>query len=217
MSWIFFYRINEEVTVESHSWALTYQMEEFQAVRESRDCPAPNDAYSISSRTETRTRQVQDGQTCRQECSNRRIDQGDGSFRTVRECRDVCEPRYRDERYQVEVCSYTIDKWVELDEPDAAPWAMAIGNNLNPVWPDIESQYPQCDNASAQLGVQCWEDRQEEYTLQFRRENGEIATCKLNDIDKWQAFKDGEKAVVPFTFFSRLRDKALCDEIEPIG
>ncbi len=210
----FFMRVSEEVTVVKHTWERTYEIQEYARVNETRDCPAPSDAYDVSRRTERRPREVPDGQDCREVCTERRVDPGDGSGQVVQDCNTVCETRYRTEYYNVEVCSYSINRWTDVDEEGDASWAIAGGAGINPQWPDVENRLPNCDIASEQVGQQCWENREEQYTLYFRRDNGKEVTCDFEDVDTWLAYEDGQQAKVKFTFFSRLRNKALCDEIE---
>lgn len=204
----FFMRIHENVTIASHSWERGYQIQEYQRVRDTGDCSSvPSGADIISRRSETR--RVQDGETCHQECEQRQVDQGDGSGRVENVCRDVCEPRYVNR--DVQVCTYEVNRWVNID----ADWAKVSGNNLSPTWPDV-SGIPSCDNAPNRLDQECWKDREEKYTLHFIRENGDEAQCDMNDINEWLSFADGDEGRVAFTYFSRLRDKALCDTLEAI-
>ncbi len=204
----FFMRITENVTIESHSWERSYQIQEYQEVRETSDCSAmPGGADVVSRRTESR--RVQEGETCRQECEQRRVDQGDGSGRMENVCRNVCEPNYV--QRNVQVCTYDIDKWVNIN----VDWAEEAGNSINPVWPDVGTT-PSCNNAPNRIGEQCWKDQEEKYTLHFVRENGDNAKCDMDNVDEWRSFEDGQEVSVAFTYFSRLRDKALCDTLEPI-
>ncbi len=214
---IFFYKQNEAVTVASHSWQHIYQIEAYQTHHETRDCPAPSGAYNIRRRTEQRSRQVPDGQDCETVCTDRRVDQGDGSFRTERDCRQQCTTRYRTEYYNVQVCTYDIDRWTELDEEKEATWAIASGNDTAPYWPDIESrQVPSCSNAPQTIGQLCWEEREATYILNLRRNNGKMVDCQIDNQNEWLSYADNSLVRVQFTQWSKWRNKALCDNIEPV-
>lgn len=212
----FFMRMDEEVTISSHTWERLYQIEQYTKKSETRDCPAPSGAYNITQRTEQRSRQVADGKDCKQVCTNRRVDQGDGSFRTERDCREECTTRYRTEYYNVQVCSYNIDRWVGLDESKEAPWAIASGQGISPYWPDVENRVSSCSNAPTVLGTQCWDKREATYTLELKRDNGKTVTCEL-DEDKWSQYRDGQRAKVQFTLFSRMRNRALCNNLKVVN
>lgn len=213
---IFFYKQNELVTVQNHEWVHLYQIEEYQVHRETRDCPAPAGAYDISRRTEQRSRQVPDGQDCKQVCTNRRVDQGDGSFRTERDCRQECTTRYRTEYYNVQVCTYDINRWTDLDEQEEAPWAVASGTNTEPYWPDVENRVPSCSNAPDTIGQECWKEREATYTLNLLRDNGKVVTCDVGSMNEWLSYQDNQSVRVQFTQWSKWRNKALCDNIEVV-
>lgn len=212
----FFMRFSEEATVQSHTWERVYQVEQYQTVQEGRECPAPADARNV--RTETRIRQVPDGQDCREVCTNQNVDQGDGSFRVEQVCRQECTTRYRDESYAY--CIYDIDRWVELDEEDDAPWAIATGSDVNPQWPNLNANdrnVPECDDAPDNLEQYCWEKQEETLQLILERENGKTVTCAMDNVEEWRSWPDGATVRVNFTFFSRARGRALCDEMELIN
>jgi hypothetical protein len=190
IAFLFLYQRPEDVTVTAHHWQRVIEIEEYGPVEETRDCvDMPSGAYDVNRRMVTRTRQVPDGQTCRQECTNRRVDQGDGSFRTERDCRDVCTTKYRTESYQVQVCDYTIDKWRVTREVKAG------GNDLNPYWPEysLASASNNRGHDEERAG-----DRKEEYILEFKRENGKKAECKFDKTDTWLKYSDGETIILEF-------------------
>src|SRR5690606_3417806 len=76
-----FAKRDETGFVSALNWERTIDIERFVAVQNSQICPAPADAYNVSSRYEqVGSRQVPDGETC----SSRQVDQGDGTFRQER-------------------------------------------------------------------------------------------------------------------------------------
>ena len=199
---LIFYTQEETVTVAGHSWERIVKIEEFRAVSERRDCSdMPNAAYSVNRSTEQRSRQVADGQECHQECRNRRVDQGDGSFRSEQVCEQVCEPKYRTEYYDVQVCSYTVDMWVAQREVNAE------GSDLNPIWPNFILAE---GSGRRNLGAERSGERVEKYILKLERENGKIAECELDDDAKWSKYANGDKLVVGFT----LTGSPDCNSIE---
>lgn len=204
-AFLLFYKQEETVTVTEHRWERVIVIEEYGPQAGSADCVAmPNDAYSVSRRTETRTRQVPDGQTCREECSNQRVDNGDGSFRSERVCRDVCETKYRTESYQVEVCSFTVDRW----QHDRDVKSEGVG--LNPEWPSFTLAEA---NNSRGHGEERVSERQETYIFKLRRTDGDTAECEFNDIKGWDKYTDGQELTIKFN----LLGNPDCDSIETVG
>lgn len=212
---IFGFKFNEDVTIQGHTWQRTYQIEEYTRLNETRDCPAPSGAYNITQRTVQRSRQVPDGQTCRNVCTDRRVDQGDGSYRVESSCRDECTTNYRTEYYPVQVCDYDINRWVDLDEEKEATWAIASGSDILPYWPNIERyNVPNCSNQTSTLGALCWSDREEKYTLNLLRGNGKRVSCELDNQNRWASFATGQHAQVQFTLAGRWQNEATCDNIK---
>jgi hypothetical protein len=204
-AFLLFYKQEETVIVTEHRWERVIVIEEFGPQAGSADCVAmPNDAYSVTRRTETRTRQVPDGQTCREECSNQRVDNGDGSFRTERVCRDVCETKYRTESYQVEVCSFTVDRWQHDRDEESH------GVGLDPEWPAYTLAAAGNNRGHGEERVG---ERQESYILKLRRTDGDMAECKFNDIRDWDKYVDGQELTIKFN----LLGDPDCDSIETVG
>jgi hypothetical protein len=199
----FFMRIHENVTITNHTWERSYQIQEYQRVRDTSDCSAVPRGADITNRR-TETRQVR---SCERVCEQQQVDQGDGSGRTENVCHDECQ----NVPQEVQVCTYEVNRWVNID----ADWAALSGNNLSPEWPD-SGDILSCNNTPDRLGEQCLKDRDEKYILHFVRENGDDVQCDLDNIDEWQSFEDGAEVRVAFTYFSRLRDKALCDTLEVV-
>lgn len=178
----FMYSRSEDLTVAGHSWERTVHLEEFRAVDETKDCSAmPGDAYDVSRRNETRTRRVADGQTCSEQCTNRRVDQGDGSFRTERTCRDVCTTNYRNENYTVQVCNYTLDRW--SDGRDVR--ANGSSTSPEPYWPDYTLAIA---SGSRNLGQERVDEREEKYILIFERDGGDEAECEYENMSVWEQY-----------------------------
>lgn len=121
-----FWKQDASAYVSGHSWERTVNIEQYSAVSESAWCDAmPSGAYSVTRREEQRSsRQVPDGE----ECSTRRIDNGDGTFTERREC----QTKYRDEPVYDDRCYYTINRWVF----ERAVKASGASLNDEPRWPD---------------------------------------------------------------------------------
>lgn len=197
-----FYQQSETVTVAAHHWERKIEIEQFAALDKHSDCDdMPNDAYGIDRSTETRTRRVPDGQTCHEECTNRRVDRGDGSFDTIRECRNVCETKYRDERYTVQVCDYTVNRWTVVDT------VSLDGNGLAAEWPSYNLA---AASSSDGLGEQQTGKTTEVYVLEIKRANGDIVECEFDDEATWRKYADGDSFDLDFN----LRGQPDCDDLK---
>ncbi len=199
----FTYQKTEDLVVAGHQWERIIHLDEFKQVSETQDCVyIPTDAYDIRRYTETRTRKVPDGQTCREECDTRRVDQGDGSFRTERTCRDVCTTKYRDERYTVEVCDYHVDRWKDGRDVKADE-----GDSSTPFWPEYTLA---AGSGSRHLGQERLDTREENYVLLFERKDGDEAKCEYTDMAAWNQFSDNQAVRMAFNILGN----PICDTLQ---
>jgi hypothetical protein len=168
-----FWTRTDSVQVVGHSWERAIDIESLSPVQDSAWCDSmPGDAYSVSRRQEQRdTRRVQDGE----ECSIRRVDNGDGSFSERRECR----PTYREEPIYDDRCYFTVDRW------RVTRTATAEGDSLSdtPAWPPVNlARTGNC------LGCEREGSRREAYTVHFRLpERQDSVDCNY-DQERWQQF-----------------------------
>jgi hypothetical protein len=162
------------VYVEGHSWRREIQIQDFQARSQGDWCDSmPSDAYNISQSEKQRsTRQVPDGE----ECTVRRVDNGDGTFREVRECRT----KYRSEPVYDDWCDYRVNRW------DYARSVVAEGDSLSdvPAWPQFT-----LSKTGTDLGAEREGDRKQVYVVRFKdSESGKTYDCEFTDENKWRSF-----------------------------
>lgn len=199
----FTYKKSEDLVVAEHQWERIIHLEEFKEVSETQDCIyIPNDARVTRRFNETRTRRVPDGETCREECTTQRVDQGDGSFRSERVCRDVCTTKYRDETYTIEVCAYTVDRWKDGRDVKAS----GKGTSPAPEWPEYTLA---SGSGSRHLGQEREDEREENYVLVLERKDGEEAKCEYDEMSIWNRFTDGEAVRMSFNILG----KPVCDTL----
>ena len=164
--------------VVAHRWERTIQIERFGEVKETGWCDElPTGAREISRRQAKRsTKKVADGE----DCQVRKKDQGDGTFKEIRECKT----RYKEEPVMSDECTYRIKKW------KLARTARAQGSSLNdtPSWPKAAlSRAGTCD------GCERGGKRVEKYTVVLREESGgKSHDCALPE-SKWKAMAPGSK------------------------
>ncbi len=161
--------------VDGHSWKREIAIEKFASVEESGWCDSkPVGAEEISRTKEKRsTKKVPDGE----ECKNRKVDQGDGTFKEKREC----SPKYKEESVLDDKCRYRVKKWTSNRS------AIASGTSLDdkPHWPDVNlAREGTCD------GCERKGESKQSYTLrlvdvQSRKEY----TCDYGTDGKWSSFK----------------------------
>ena len=96
-----------QVTVSGHAWERTITVENLESVRDSDwKEDVPSDATEVSCHEEERgSKKVADGETCK----TRKKDQGDGTFKEVKEC----ETRYRSEPTLDQMCDYRVQRWTD--------------------------------------------------------------------------------------------------------
>jgi hypothetical protein len=178
LSYLFFSKHDESAQVMDRSWSREIDVEQFTAVHTSEWCDAlPSGAYQVSrSREQRSTRQVADGQDCR----DVRSDKGDGTFSKTREC----TTRYRDEPVYADKCTYRINRWQVVRTASAAG-----GANLAPSWPTPGIGNSQV--AADILGVQRLGSRRENYRVQLQSSQGKRWTCDLSPT-LWGALSEGK-------------------------
>lgn len=160
-----------DVVVEGHSWERVIEVDAFSAIRSSSwQDQVPGDAYGVSCRREQRsTRQIPDGE----DCSTRRVDNGDGTYREQR----VCSPRYRSEPVYDQKCNYTVNRWAPSRQVTSS------GSSLQdaPSWPNANLR-----QTGTCLGCEREGGRQEQYIVHFRQDD-KTYTCAFSQGD-WTNF-----------------------------
>ncbi len=152
------------VTLQGHAWERSIAIEVYGPVQQSAWCDEmPNDARNVSRHREVRSHtQVPDGETC----GTRRVDQGDGTFREVREC----APKYRQEPVYDQRCDYQVDRW-QHDRTEKAN-----GADTAPHWPKATPR-----NDRERVG-----EKQERYTWILQDAQGETHECPRDEA-AWRA------------------------------
>lgn len=184
------------VVTTGHAWERSIEIEDYNARRKGSWCDnVPSDAYNISETRKVRShKQIPDGQ----ECSTRRIDQGDGTYREQQECRT----KYREEPVYDDYCNYLVNRWEYKRSVEVQ------GNNKQPYWPryqlTCEGQRKGCEKESR---------RQETYILLLENiESKEQYEC---DVDK----KRWENALLKSKWklnVSGITGGARCSSLQPL-
>lgn len=186
------YRKDAGIEIKSHSWQRDVALQTLTEVKEQADCSGVPSTGRVYDRfQDKRSRKVEDGQSCKQECSTARVDRGDGTFSKDKTCRDVCTTKYRTEHYTVAVCKYAIDKWVPGRK------LQLEGKNLQPAWPDVKLA---AGAGPRSLGQEREEGRAGKYFVHFVKdgEADKALTCDVEDEALWKKLDDGGKVVIPF-------------------
>lgn len=169
---LFFSTQDATATVAGRSWQREIQVEKFGPVSDSAWCDSlPGDAYAISqSREQRSTRQIEDGQVCRDE----RIDQGDGTFVKRREC----TPRYRNEPVYDNRCRFQVNRWrTHRTVKNGSETAAA------PVWPSMGTL------SGGGMGAERAGPRSESYVLSLLSD-GKRWTCNVSEA-VWNKYQEG--------------------------
>lgn len=164
------------LSADSHHWRRVTLVEEFGPVQRSSWCEfVPRHAQSVSRRREVRERRrVADGENC----TTRRVDNGDGTFRTARSC----STRYRTENIYGDKCYYTVLDWREQSKKELS------AANLTPQWanPPIVA----CETPA--VGCQRTKHAVEEYWIDFVLPDSRRKTCKV-DYETWKSFSPDKR------------------------
>lgn len=185
------------VSVIGHSWERSIGVEAFGPdSQEAWRDQLPAGSYNVSCHEAVRsTKQIPDGETCR----DKRVDQGDGSFKEVRECK----PKFREEPIYDQQCRYLIDIWKEVRRETAAGKSLAE----KPEWPRI--QLAQAGNCR---GCEREGSRSESYTVILKDSEKSETTyeCTLPEA-RWMALAVG---AVRKAKAGVLTGKLDCSELE---
>jgi hypothetical protein len=171
-----------EAEITGHTWQRSIAIERFSAVNDSAWCDSlPSGAYSISRSQEVRShRDVEAGQ----DCSERRVDMGDGSFTRKKEC----VPRYTKEPIYDERCRFRVNRW---------QFARSVVANQEgfrqPMWPAVGTLQGNLSTASKSiaLGYEREGSRLERYTLSLAT-GDKTWHCDV-DQSQWQKLLDGTR------------------------
>lgn len=168
-----FWKKEVTVIVTGHEWSREIRIEQYNSFTEQSwwDVrPAGDDVIRGMCHQEQRsTRQIPDGE----ECSTRRVDQGDGTFREEREC----HTKYRSEPVYDDMCTWTGKRW----EYDRTVPASGKSVKETPYWPQITL------NCSGQRSVGCEREagRSEAYLVVFRGDGDIVYKCPFSQSD-WE-------------------------------
>jgi hypothetical protein len=171
---LIFWKKDANAVVEKHRWERAVAIEEFAPRHEESWCDSmPSDAHGVSRRREQRsTRRIPNGE----DCTTRNVDNGDGTFRKVRDC----VTRYREEPVYDSKCYYTVDRWAWSREVNVA------GVGLVP-----EPQWPRVSLARSGDCIYCEREgaRSEKYLLDLKL-NERSVPCETTEA-VWRSAADG--------------------------
>jgi len=191
---LFFWTQDVSVSVAGHRWEREIKIEAYGPQSDSAWCDQmPASAYDVSRSREVRDhRRVPDGETC----SSRRVDQGDGTYRTEQ----VCETKYREEPIYDDRCRYTVDRW------DYARSVNVAGTDRDPHWPEFS-----LNGAGRSChGCEREGDRVDRYILALSGE-GETFDCSVDEA-LWQQAAPRSRWVMEV---GAVMGEARCGSLEP--
>jgi hypothetical protein len=196
------YQREKTLTVRGHAWTRTIAIEQLALATERDECRSMPSGASLRRRyEETRTRKVQDGEDCQEQCRDVRVDQGDGTFREDQQCQTKCKPRYRDERYRVDMCEYTIGRWRKVRD------AVAQGTGLAPAptWPEVRL----APGGAGRYGSEREGARTETYRIELEETDGKRHTCEVEQQATWSSLAPGHSVEVEFDVLGNPRCGSL--------
>lgn len=199
-----FYKQEKTLTVQGHAWSRSIAIEQLAQVTENSECSSMPSGATLQRRyQESRSRKVKDGEDCEEKCTDKRVDQGDGTFRVDQQCRNVCTPRYREEHYQVSMCQYQIGRWRKVRD------ARAQGTGLSPppAWPEVVLA---SGNGADGYGSEREGGRNAVYKVDLEDSEGARHTCELEQEATWSALAPGTAVKIAFNVLGDPR----CDSLQ---
>jgi hypothetical protein len=169
-----FWKEDVSLTVAGHSWERTIEVEKYDLVSDSDwKEDVPKGAKDVSCKKEKRsTKKVKDGETCK----TVKKDQGDGSFKEVKECK----PKYKEEPVYDQKCNYKIEKWSKANKEKAS------GKTKSGVkWPKVKS-------GGSGRGASREGKRTESYTVNLKESGSKVHECNM-DQKRWAKLDKGDK------------------------
>lgn len=173
---LFSWKKEATFSVTGHTWERRIDIERFGPVRDSAWCDQlPSGAREIRRYRAVRSHeQVPDGETC----TTRKVDQGDGTFREVKDCK----PRYKTRDIEGDRCDYEVNRWV------THRFVETKGQTTTPppTWPPMPAftscRHVGCERAGA---------RRETYRVLLTGQDGE-ESCDLAE-SRWLTMTPGQR------------------------
>jgi len=189
---LFLTKRETSVEVTQRSWERSIAIERMSAVNDSAWCDAlPSGAYSVSQSREVRShRKIADGQ----DCTEKRVDMGDGTFSKRKEC----STRYREEPVYDQRCHFRINRWQTARQVKSDQLASPA-----PTWPGVGF----LQGGGSGLGAEREGARRESYTLTLTA-GDKHWTCDVPEA-VWSRYQEG--ATVPLKV--RLTGGADCGSL----
>ena len=164
--------------VAAHRWERTIAVETYGEVTETDWCDQMPSGAKVASRREAKrdTKKVQDGE----ECTTRKKDQGDGTFKEVKDCK----PKYKQVPVMDDQCTYRIKKW------KVSRTEKAQGTSLKQArrWPD-----PALKRTGTCDGCERAGEKQEQYVVVLKEtDSGQTHECDLTEA-RWEKMADGAR------------------------
>ncbi|MBM4280757.1 MAG: zinc ribbon domain-containing protein [Deltaproteobacteria bacterium] len=189
---LFLWKKDATVDVTAHRWTREIDVERFDAVRDDAWCDAlPAGAYNVSRHRAVRTtRRIPDGQ----DCHDRNVDKGDGTFVVKKEC----TTKYREEPVYDDRCAFDVDRWRVVRTAQASGALVPL-----PAWPVLRLA------STAGRGAERAGARRESYVLVLRdARSGKTHECAYAE-DRWRGVADASRHTIKV----RGLGGAVCDTL----
>lgn len=172
----FLWKRDATFEVTGHDWERSIAIERFGPVKDTAWCDQvpPSGQVLRRYRAVRSHEQVPDGETC----TTRKVDQGDGTFREVKDCK----PKYKSRPVEDNRCDYQENRW------STARSVAARGQSLarTPEWPALPPL-----SACSNVGCERAGPKRETYRVELRGPEG-TQTCEV-DQSRWAAMRVGAR------------------------
>ena len=166
------------LVVTGQAWERSVAVERLENTKKTAWCDeAPSGGRELSRGKEQRgTKDVKDGETCQ----TRKKDNGNGTFKEVREC----QPKFKKEAVLADRCTFEVSEWRRSRSVDAKGASLAEP----PRWPAVALTRP-----GGCVGCEREGGRSEKYTVTLQdTKTKAIERCDLPE-SRWTTFATGSK------------------------
>lgn len=172
----FFWKKEESFSVVGRDWERRIEIERLGPVRDSAWCDQlPSTARELRRYRAVRSHeQIPDGETC----TTRKVDQGDGTFREVKDCK----PRYKTRDIEDNRCDFEVNRW----SPHRFVESKGQSTNPAPSWPALDLV-----KACSAVGCERSGARRETYRVQLQGAGG-TEICEVS-LTQWSSMNTGQR------------------------
>lgn len=183
-----FYPRTDTGVIKSHNWEKVIKIEHSVAKTETLECANVKSNMQVRDmKFVNKPQKMQDGESCKDVCANSNVDQGDGSFKVEKKCKQECSPKYVTKNVMIKLCEVEYPEWLMKREEKTA--GQSTSDKMD--WPNPTLQ----GKSTSGYGEERIGRRVESYRVQVERK-GKIENCEIASLDAWRQFQVGQNVTL---------------------